>query len=62
MASGLSVEAQITTILAAIFAPIMGILADSFGFGIALIGLSLAALGSYVFVSIQNNSHDSNKS
>jgi MFS family permease len=53
MASGLSVEAQITTILAAIFAPVMGFLADSFGVGIALIGLSLAALLSYFLVSVE---------
>ena len=61
MASGLSVEAQITTVLVAIFAPIMGYLADSFGVGIALIGLSLLTLGSYVFVSVKNNSPDANK-
>ena len=55
MASGLSVEAQITTILVAILAPVMGALADSFGVGTALIGLSLAALFCYVFVSIKND-------
>ena len=54
MASGLSVEAQMTTILGAVFAPIMGFLADSFGVGVALIGLSLTALVSYVFVSVRN--------
>jgi len=54
MASGLSVEAQVATILVAIFAPIMGALADSFGVGIALICLSLVALFSYYFVSVQN--------
>jgi MFS family permease len=54
MASGLSVEAQMTTILGAIFAPIMGFLADSFGVGVALIGLSLAALISYAFVSVRD--------
>ena len=59
MASGLSIEAQIATILAAIFAPIMGFLADSFGVGIALIGLSLAALLSYIFVSVQNPTQES---
>lgn len=40
MASGLSVETQLTTILVAIFAPILGVLADLFG-----IGLALAILG-----------------
>jgi len=54
MASGLSVEAQIATILVAVFAPVMGALADSFGVGVALIGLSLAALFSYYFVSVEN--------
>ncbi len=54
MASGLSVEAQFATILVAVFAPIVGALADSFGVGIALIGLSLVALFSYYFVSVQN--------
>jgi len=54
MASGLSVEAQVVTILVAIFAPVMGALADSFGVGTALICLSLVALFSYYFVSVQN--------
>jgi len=54
MASGLSVEAQIVTILVAIFAPVMGALADSFGVGIALICLSLVALSSYYFVFVEN--------
>ena len=54
MASGLSVEAQMATVLVAIFAPVLGALADSFGVGIALIGLSLGALLSYYFVAVQN--------
>jgi MFS family permease len=54
MASGLSVEAQIATILSAIFAPVMGALADSFGVGIALIGLSLGGLLSYFFIAVQD--------
>lgn len=44
MASGLSIEAQFTTILVAIFAPILGALADVFGVGLALASLSLGAL------------------
>jgi len=59
MASGLSVEAQVATILVAIFAPVMGALADSFGVGIALICLSLVALFSYLFVSVQNHTLNS---
>jgi len=54
MASGLSVEAQFTTILVAIFAPVLGALADSFGVGIALIVLSLVALLSYTFITVQD--------
>ncbi len=39
MASGLSVESQVTTILMAILSPLLGLLADNFGIGIALAGL-----------------------
>jgi MFS family permease len=53
MASGLSVEAQFTTILAAVLAPLMGALADAFGIGAALMGLGLAALISYYFVLVE---------
>jgi len=56
MASGLSVEAQITTILVAVFAPALGALADSLGIGIALIILSIVTLSSYVFVAVRDNS------
>lgn len=44
MASGLSVESQLTTVLMAILAPIMGALADKFGVGAALGGLGLLML------------------
>jgi hypothetical protein len=54
MASGLSIEAQFTTILVAISAPILGVLADQFGVGIALILLSLGTLLLYFFVRIQD--------
>ncbi len=53
MASGLSFEAQITTILVAVFAPLMGALADSYGVGAALIALSVAALFSYFFAAVR---------
>lgn len=56
MASGLSVDAQITTILVAVFAPVLGALADSFGIGIAILCLSLVTLFSYFFVSIKKHS------
>jgi MFS family permease len=45
MASGLSVETQFTTIIAAIFAPILGALADAFG-----VGAALAVLGAGTFI------------
>ncbi|MCJ7715575.1 MAG: MFS transporter [Anaerolineales bacterium] len=46
MASGLSAEAQLTTIFSAIVAPLLGLLVDSLGLGsgIALIGLGMIAL------------------
>jgi MFS family permease len=52
MASGLSVEAQLTTILTAIFAPILGYLTDSFGIGIALAILGVGVLPIYLFVKV----------
>jgi len=54
MASGLSLEAQVSTLLAAILAPVMGALADSFGVGVALIVLGLLALAAYFFVTVQD--------
>jgi len=48
MASGLSVESQVTTLLTAIFAPILGGLADRFGIGVAL--MILAAGVCFLFV------------
>jgi len=53
MASGLSVEAQFSTILSAIFAPLLGLLADHFGIGIALTVFGIATLGSYLFVRVE---------
>ena len=52
MASGLSVEAQFTTILTAIFAPLLGLLADYFGVGIALTALGAGVLGLNLFVRV----------
>ncbi|MGB2962558.1 MAG: MFS transporter [Anaerolineales bacterium] len=52
MASGLSTESQFTTIFSALFSPLMGFLADSFGVGngIAMMGVGMLALYSLVRV------------
>jgi MFS family permease len=54
MASGLSVESQVTTVLMAIIAPIIGALADAFGVGSALLvfGVIMAVFG--YLVRVQN--------
>jgi MFS family permease len=52
MASGLSVESQFTTLLAAILAPLLGALADQFGVGVALTILAGGVLLLYVFVRV----------
>ena len=52
MASGLSVEAQFSTILTAIFAPLLGLLADQVGVGFALAVLGAGVLGLYLFVKV----------
>lgn len=52
MASGLSVESQFTTVLTAIFAPILGALADNFGIGIALMILAAGVLLLFIFVRV----------
>jgi MFS family permease len=44
MASGLSAESQMKTIIIAVFSPLMGLLADKFGIGIALIILTSLTL------------------
>jgi MFS family permease len=53
MASGLSVEAQFSTILTALFAPLLGLLADHFGVGIALATFGAMVLGGYTFVKVK---------
>ena len=52
MASGLSVEAQFITILAAVFAPLLGLLADHFGVGSALAVLGGGTLLGYFFIRV----------
>ena len=52
MASGLSVEAQLSTIFSALFAPLLGFLADQFGVGSALALLGGGILLGYLFVRV----------
>jgi len=54
MASGLSVETQFTTILVAIFAPILGAFADSIGVGPALAILGAGTLVIYELTRVRN--------
>jgi hypothetical protein len=56
MASGLSVESQFTTLLAAILAPLLGALADQFGVGIALTILAVGVLALYFLVRVDEKS------
>jgi len=56
MASGLSVESQFTTLLAAILAPLLGALADQFGVGIALTLLAVGVLALYFLVRVDEKS------
>lgn len=55
MASGLSVETQFTTIIAALVAPLLGFLADSYSIGFALAILGLAFLILFFFVRVEDN-------
>ena len=54
MASGLSVEAQATTILMVVLAPALGALADNFGIGVALAGMASIMLLLSMFVKIES--------
>jgi hypothetical protein len=56
MASGLSVEAQFTTILAALFAPLLGALADRYGVGTALTIFGVGALFMFILVRVRETS------
>ena len=53
MASGLSVESQFTTVLAAVFAPLLGALADWLGVGAALAILAAGVLALYSIVRVE---------
>jgi hypothetical protein len=52
MASGLSVESQFVTLLAAVFAPILGALADQLGVGPALAILAAGILLLFLVVRV----------
>jgi len=52
MASGLSVESQFTTLLTAVFAPVLGALADRFGVGPALAVLAFGVVLLYLVVRV----------
>lgn len=54
MASGLSIESQFTTILVAIFAPLLGALADKFGVGVALGVFGVGAMFLYLLVRVRD--------
>ncbi len=54
MASGLSVESQFTTILMAVFSPLLGLLADHFSVGTALATFGIGALLLTPFVNVQD--------
>ncbi len=53
MASGLSAEAQLTTILTALIAPSLGFLADRFGVGVALSVLGAGLLAVYPLITVR---------
>ncbi len=54
MASGLSVESQFTTILMALFSPVLGLLADHFSVGTALAAFGIGSLLLAPFVNVQD--------
>ncbi len=54
MASGLSVESQLTTVLMAILAPILGALADAFGVGTALAIFGVGMIGLLAVVKVKS--------
>jgi hypothetical protein len=58
MASGLSVEAQFTTLLVVVLAPILGYVADYFGVGPALAVLGIGTLLIYLFVRVQGGGEE----
>jgi MFS family permease len=55
MASGLSVEAQFTTLLVVIFAPALGYVADQAGVGLGLVVFGVGALLIYLLVRVKEH-------
>ena len=55
MASGLSIEAQVTTLLVVIFAPVIGYIADQAGVGLALVFFGAGTLLLYLFARVQRS-------
>jgi len=55
MATGLSVETQLRTVLAAVFAPLLGLLADRLGVGPAILILGGLALVAYPLARVREN-------
>ena len=60
MASGLSVESQIKTIVVAIISPVIGFFADRNGVGISLIIISFLFLFTLPFVIIKEKKGEKN--
>jgi len=56
MATGLSVETQLRTVLTAIFAPLVGLTADRLGVGFAVLALGAIALIGYPLVRLRETS------
>ena len=54
MAAGLSVEAQLRTLLMAGLAPLIGLLADLWGIGVALITGALAAAAIFPLLQVRD--------
>ncbi|AKI97340.1 MFS transporter [Kosmotoga pacifica] len=54
MASGLSAESQLKTLLAATLAPVIGLLADRFGVGAALAVMGIMMLFLYIFAKLDH--------
>ncbi len=61
MASGLSVESQFTTILMAVFSPILGGLADHFSVGTALATFGIGTLLLAPFVRVKESKNETEK-
>ena len=61
MATGLSVEDQIVTIITAIFAPLIGWMADSYGIGMALIMIGIIYLAMFPLAAVRKTNTSQNQ-